>query len=333
MVPASPGNGFAGSSYDPGLAAWSRVIVNGQDLGVYINVEQRDKQFLKNRDLYTSGETWLYKQDGVALVELKGGDPDSPSFETMCYTPFRVGSAPACDLPDEATFVNDLNSLIDMEAMITLGAVNAFAYGPDALFSKGKNFYFADFLGGAKRMHFPWDLDSALGNLATNRGIYNRGTGPGRAYEDQIIDSPHWRPLYDQAMAMLLAGPLAEIDLLAFLDQTEALIGPALAADPNNQLGEGVGSYFDLVRSWVTGRTIDVLGQLPVGAPTGACCVDGACSLVTADDCTALAGTYDGDGAFCSQSACGACPGDADGDGTVGITDFLALLAAWGPCS
>ena len=25
------------------------------------------------------------------------------------------------------------------------------------------------------------------------------------------------------------------------------------------------------------------------------------------------------------------CPGDIDGDGTVGITDFLDLLAAWGP--
>jgi len=26
------------------------------------------------------------------------------------------------------------------------------------------------------------------------------------------------------------------------------------------------------------------------------------------------------------------CPGDIDGDGNVGITDFLDLLAAWGPC-
>ena len=26
------------------------------------------------------------------------------------------------------------------------------------------------------------------------------------------------------------------------------------------------------------------------------------------------------------------CPGDFDGDGDVGITDFLDLLAAWGPC-
>jgi len=27
-----------------------------------------------------------------------------------------------------------------------------------------------------------------------------------------------------------------------------------------------------------------------------------------------------------------ACPADLDGDGTVGVTDFLQLLAAWGPC-
>ncbi len=27
------------------------------------------------------------------------------------------------------------------------------------------------------------------------------------------------------------------------------------------------------------------------------------------------------------------CLGDIDGDGTVGITDFLLLLAAWGPCA
>ncbi len=26
------------------------------------------------------------------------------------------------------------------------------------------------------------------------------------------------------------------------------------------------------------------------------------------------------------------CPGDINGDGTVGIVDFLQLLAAWGPC-
>ncbi|MDH3979538.1 MAG: CotH kinase family protein, partial [Gammaproteobacteria bacterium] len=41
------------SGYNPGLAAWVKLYVNGEYLGVYINVEQPDKQFLKNRGLYT----------------------------------------------------------------------------------------------------------------------------------------------------------------------------------------------------------------------------------------------------------------------------------------
>jgi hypothetical protein len=29
---------------------------------------------------------------------------------------------------------------------------------------------------------------------------------------------------------------------------------------------------------------------------------------------------------------CGNCPADFDGDCSVGVTDFLLLLANWGPC-
>ena len=31
-------------------------------------------------------------------------------------------------------------------------------------------------------------------------------------------------------------------------------------------------------------------------------------------------------------NGCPPCPADLGGDGNVGITDFLAVLAAWGPC-
>ena len=37
------------------------------------------------------------------------------------------------------------------------------------------------------------------------------------------------------------------------------------------------------------------------------------------------------DGSVDAFSCISACTGDIDGDGTVGINDFLALLAAWGP--
>ena len=77
------------SGYNPGLAAWVKLVVNGEYIGVYVNVEQPDKTFLKNRGLYTTNETWLYKASNVgANYELKVGNPDSPTTTDLCYSPF-----------------------------------------------------------------------------------------------------------------------------------------------------------------------------------------------------------------------------------------------------
>ena len=124
------------------------VNVNGDDQGIYVNVEQPNKQFLKNRGLYTADQTWLYKQSG-AVPELQVGVPDSPTFNTLNYSPFVAGPNPPPP-PDDATLAAELSTLIDMEGMLTLGAVNAFTSNPDELFSKGKNFFYADFLGGKR---------------------------------------------------------------------------------------------------------------------------------------------------------------------------------------
>ena len=67
----------------------------------------------------------------------------------------------------------------------------------------------------------------------------------------------------------------------------------------------------------------------------GACCVAGDC-LVVFDglNCAAQGGVYQGWSSKCAGVRCEAlpCPADVDGDGTVGILDFLDLLAAWGDC-
>ncbi|MCH7750610.1 MAG: CotH kinase family protein [Planctomycetes bacterium] len=49
-------------NYTPGLAAWTTLTINGESQGVYLNVEQPNKQFLRNRSLWDKDNTWLFKQ-------------------------------------------------------------------------------------------------------------------------------------------------------------------------------------------------------------------------------------------------------------------------------
>ena len=67
-----------------------------------------------------------------------------------------------------------------------------------------------------------------------------------------------------------------------------------------------------------------------------ACCLgDGTCVALVPELCVEAGGTsVFGDlPTPCSVAACSQpCVADLDGDQTVGITDFLELLAAWGAC-
>ncbi len=283
------------SGYTPGLAAWVKLYVNGEYLGVYLNVEQPDKQFLKNRGIYDKGDTWLYKAGDVgADYDLKVGDPDSPTTTALCYSPFGAAesidgststkggkgkgkkggggsvSSTGCTAPDsDSVLASELNGSIDMEAMLTQGAVSAFTMGPDALFSKGKNFYYIDF-SGDKRQYIPWDLDTVFISGEPNGSIY--GTERKKRgemvlsqspYEELILNNPTFRTQYDRIMADLLNGPLQVDDQIAFLNALEVLLTPALQADANkNFAGSTVPERFDSLRQWVNGRVININEQL-----------------------------------------------------------------------
>lgn len=274
------------SGYNPGLAAWVTLYVNGQYLGVYLNVEQPDKTFLKNRGLYTKNETWLYKAGDVgASYNLKVGDLDSPTATELCYAPFGAessgdtvkgkgkkggGGSTSCVAQDsDSAMVTELNQLIDMEALLTLGAVSAFTMGPDDLFSKGKNFYYIDFLGGDKRLYTQWDLDTVFVSKNPDGSIYGtekrkRGTTElsQTAYQEVILNNPTFRAQYDRILGYLLNGPLQIDTQIAFLNDLEVLLTSALEADPNNNISGSVRERFNSLREWASGRVISINEQL-----------------------------------------------------------------------
>ena len=90
------GPGFYQDGYHPGLAAWVRLFVNGQLIGLYINVEERDSQFLRNR-VMPRGTTsdgvrrsWLYEIDDLGAGSFALEDGRSPSWPNVDSTMLRA---------------------------------------------------------------------------------------------------------------------------------------------------------------------------------------------------------------------------------------------------
>jgi hypothetical protein len=119
---------------------------------------------LKNREIYTRDATWLYKQGDIGSPTRKVGLTDSPTSQARCAT------------PGDQTLQQDLTSLVDMQGLLAMGAVDAYTGNPDSFFSHEMNFYYADFAQGS-RMYFPLDLDSTLGGSLSSTSIYSSNKG------------------------------------------------------------------------------------------------------------------------------------------------------------
>ncbi len=251
-------SGTLGYGYDAARAAWVRLRINGVDTGVYVSDEIRDKRMLENRGLYVEGQTWLYEVEDVSGNEIlhEGGPQPSPTIEALCYLPFDP--SPSCPTPDLAV---ELPLHVDVQGMLALLAGDSFTVNGDATFSNAKNFYFADFLTGPKRMYFPWDLDGAkFGGVSANSSIYD----PNRTSRYAVLlDSPPLRAQYSAIVNDLVCGPWSAASISAFLDGVEPALAPWLDADPNNQLGGGTtAGAFDGLRNWATARVAHVIGEL-----------------------------------------------------------------------
>jgi len=136
-------------------------------------------------------------------------------------------------------------------------ASDAFHANGDALLSHGKNFYFADFLGGNLRLYFPWDRDSSLPGGGVNDGIFPSG---GSNYA-ALLDVPEFRTQYNEILNDLVCGPWSDASLLAFVDAVEPVLTSALAADPNSQFGDPAAG-FDSLRNWLSQRVANVTAQI-----------------------------------------------------------------------
>jgi hypothetical protein len=206
-------------------AALVNVRVNGEALGVYVNVEQVDKRFLKERLGDDSG--WLYKKsggvnDGLKTNELGSGD--NPYDDYFCFW----ASGNGCALPSSATLAAELPAHLDIPQFLRFGAVNAIMANTDGPLFKDNNYYYYDYATGP-RAYIPWDLDTAMKDTPS---LYSGGGGGGGSSDFDAVLFTHWRDDYTAILHELLDTRLTGVAIEAELDRILLIAEDAFAADP-----------------------------------------------------------------------------------------------------
>lgn len=262
--------------------------------GVYVNVEQPDKQFLKNRGLWESNTTWLFKQDyptSTLLPEVKEAPDSCDPTVGDCLSPGRAALWCAPFVPvsntgrkkSQLTVCNKdtIEQWVNMPILLATGAINAFSANPDELLNHEKNFFYVDYQSpdeindpgkNGRRLHLPWDLDTVFsngtvgiyGDLSKRRRVTElRQTGfQSILLKDYDAGDLAWCTKYNGFLSAMSWSDEFAAAASAYLEQMKATLVPLLIADPNSKMGGDPEGQIDSLKSWLAARGAVVTGQI-----------------------------------------------------------------------
>lgn len=152
-------------------ANFAHLTIDGRSVGLYTQVEQADKTFLKRWFTPASGNLFKAGDDGASLVSL-GSDPaayaTSGAYELKTNETAAdwTGFARFVDFlntPTDADFCADRGRFLDEENLAKFLAFNAVLSSFDSYNGSGRNWYAyqVDSLGAMRLI--PWDLNQAFG--------------------------------------------------------------------------------------------------------------------------------------------------------------------------
>ncbi len=237
--------------------SFAHVTVNGEDLGIYSNVESIKKDFLGRHFSDASGN--LYESGGEFLPGRTGGfqpkvNKDAPDCSDLLPVVTALQSS------DSELFAN-LNSVVDMDAFMTYWAMEALTDHWDG-YANNRNNYFFYHDPTSDQFHFiPWGIDDLFSGRERTTRPYSVFSCDSMAW--RLYDVPQTRAMYVAKLRELITGVWDESHILAEISRMEALIAPI--EDPTNT-GD-FAKEIQGVRGFVSSRSAQLLAELDAGPP------------------------------------------------------------------
>jgi hypothetical protein len=237
--------------------SFAHVTVNGEDLGIYSNVESIKKNFIGRHfddnggNIYESGGEWLPGYTGGFQPKTNKDMPDCSDLDPV------VTAMQASD----ADFPGEIAEVIDLDAFLTYWGMEVLTDHWDGYANNRNNHFFYHDPTSDKMHWIPWGIDALFtGRQRTTRpdSVFACGSIPWRLY-----DVPETKAMYLAKLRDLIATVWDEDAIIDEIDRMEALITPI--ADPNGS--EGLADRIDGFRNFVSTRAGVLLGELDAGDP------------------------------------------------------------------
>lgn len=200
--------------------AW--VMVNGEDLGIYSNVESINKPFLKRAFGDDSGN--LYEG---TLTDFHPRTLENFSVKTHKSTNDRSDISRIAELfsGTEPLSLTEVEKVLDVEGFLRFWALEAMVQFWDGYSGNQNNFYFYVEPGNGRGSFIPWGADSCWSGRGFRSGapgstaIYSKSILCNRLYHtDNLADR------YRDTLTRLLDEVWKEADLIAEIDRVEKLV-------------------------------------------------------------------------------------------------------------
>ncbi len=236
---------------DAGLPAsrcnFAHVTVNGEDLGIYSNVETIKGNYLRRNfgddtgNLYESGGEWV--PGGTGGFQPKQDPVDCGDLDPV------VTALQAAD----ADLAAELDAVIDLDEFLRYWAMEVLTDHWDGYANNVNNHYFYHDPSDGRFRWIPWGIDALFtGRQRTTRpySVFACGSMPWRLY-----DAPETRAMYLATLRDVIADVWDEAAILDEIDRMEALLAPFATVD------------LDGTRAFVSSRAAQLLGELDAGDP------------------------------------------------------------------
>lgn len=239
---------------------FAHVTVNGEDLGLYVNVEALKGDFLEasfgTRDgNFYEGTLSDFTPEMAPTFEPKNNEEVTERTDIMPVVT-------ALQIEDDAAMLAALEALVDIDAFINFWAMETLTEHTDG-YNANRNNYYVYFDPDDGLMRFvPWGIDSILGGATVaqslRESVYARAALSHRLYALSEV-----RARYFARLDVLLSSVWDEGVIDAEIQRMRELLRPYAEGDVLARMSRAT----DELRSAVVSRRAEIENERSVGAP------------------------------------------------------------------